>query len=246
MLNITELEKLQKRYRLKSYIKYSSIFSTILIVVTITFFLTPKTDSKKQELVVQDIVQKEIKPKPPQVQKELSIVKEEKTRPKESKKLVLHPSFDFIQKINVKTEKPIIKEDIVTNLVQKEIQQKPEQKTQITQTNNDIKIQRQNTNKDIEHVLKRFENNKNPALSLFVAKKYYELGSYDKAYNYALITNDINNEIDESWLIFTKSMVKLNQKNKAIKLLQEYIKHSHSAEAKTLLDDIISGKFNEL
>jgi len=59
-----------------------------------------------------------------------------------------------------------------------------------------IKIKRQNTQNDIASILKRFKKNNNPALSLFVAKKYYELGDYQNAYNYALITNEINIDIE--------------------------------------------------
>ncbi|MDQ1244960.1 MAG: hypothetical protein QG565_1301 [Campylobacterota bacterium] len=96
---------------------------------------------------------------------------------------------------------------------------------------------------DIAHVIKRFNVNHNPALSLFVAKKYYQLGDYEQAYNYALITNDINNNIEESWLIFSKSLVKINKKEMAIETLKKYISHSHSSQARQLLDEIQAGKF---
>ena len=94
-----------------------------------------------------------------------------------------------------------------------------------------------------EDVIKRFKKNNNPALSLFIAKKYYELENYDQSYNYALITNEINDNIDSSWIIFAKSLVKLNKREEAIKTLNKYIQHSHSNQAKILLDEIKSGKF---
>jgi hypothetical protein len=106
-----------------------------------------------------------------------------------------------------------------------------------------ISIHRQNTQEDIHHVIKRFKINNNPALSLFIAKKYYELGEYRKSYNYALITNEINSNIEASWIIFAKSLVKLNEKDIAIKTLRTYYDHSGSNKAKILLDEIISGKF---
>ena len=121
------------------------------------------------------------------------------------------------------------------------ITQKPQ--TQLTHETNSITIKKQNTYEDIEYVIKRFKKNNNPALSLFVAKKYYELGEYKQAYNYALITNEINNNIEASWIIFSKSLVKLNQKAKAIQTLQQYINHSDSNQAKLLLKEILSGKF---
>jgi len=106
-----------------------------------------------------------------------------------------------------------------------------------------ITIERRDSQHDIQEIVKRFKKNNNPALSLFVAKKYYELGNYEQSYNYALITNGINNGIEASWLIFAKSLVKLHKKEMAVKTLREYINFSHSGNAKILLNDIESGKF---
>lgn len=108
---------------------------------------------------------------------------------------------------------------------------------------NSISIKRQNEYSDIQEIIKRFKKNNNPALSLFIAKKYYELGEYRNAYNYSLITNELNKDIEASWIIFAQSLVKLNEKDQAIKILQEYIKHSNSNRANLLLDEILSGKF---
>jgi len=63
------------------------------------------------------------------------------------------------------------------------------------------------------------------------------------SYNYSLITNELNNNIEASWIIFTKSLVKLNKKEMAVKTLQQYVEHSQSNQAKLLLDEITSGKF---
>ncbi|MGD9719509.1 MAG: hypothetical protein AB7U24_09720, partial [Sulfurimonadaceae bacterium] len=69
------------------------------------------------------------------------------------------------------------------------------------------------------------------------------LGDYHKSYNYALITNELNNNIEASWIIFAKSLVKLNEKEMALKTLRQYIEHSGSNQAKLLLDEIRNGKF---
>ncbi len=109
---------------------------------------------------------------------------------------------------------------------------------------NSIDIKRKNNDEDdIKDVIKRFNVNHNPALSLFVAKRYYQLGEYEKAYNYALTTNEINNNMEESWIIFSKSLVKINKKDMAVETLKKYIAHSQSSQAKQLLDEIQSGKF---
>lgn len=106
-----------------------------------------------------------------------------------------------------------------------------------------ISIARRDAQKDIADVIKRFNTNHNPALSLFVAKQYYQIGDYEQAYNYALITNDINNNIEESWIIFAKSLVQLGKKEQAIQTLQKYLSQSNSSQARQLLDEINTGKF---
>ncbi|MEA1891472.1 MAG: hypothetical protein U9N33_02030 [Campylobacterota bacterium] len=179
----------------------------------------------------------------------------------DSKKILLTPSLNFISNIKHTSvalyeediNPPIVKETTLsvqdtkdtkdTKTIQKEktiVDKNKEIK--ITQ-NSSISIKRNNTRDDIAHVIKRFKKNNNPALSLFIAKKYYELEEYNKSYNYALITNQINNNIEASWILFSKSLVKLNEKDEAIKTLKNYINHSHSNQAKILLEEIRSGKF---
>ena len=106
-----------------------------------------------------------------------------------------------------------------------------------------ITINRKEASDDINNVIKRFKVNNNPVLSLFISKKYYELGDYPQAYNYALITNQINRDIEASWIIFTKSLVKLDKRDQAIQTLKDYIKDSNSNSARILLEEIQSGKF---
>jgi hypothetical protein len=104
-------------------------------------------------------------------------------------------------------------------------------------------IQRENDMKDIQDVISRFKKNKNPALSLFVAKRYYKIGNYQQAYNYALITNELDTNIEDSWLIFAKSLYKLDQKDMAIKTLKTYLQDSGSVKAKITLDQMEKGNF---
>lgn len=110
-------------------------------------------------------------------------------------------------------------------------------------TTSQMIIQRENDLKDIQDVIMRFKKNKNPALSLFVARRYYALGNYQQAYNYALITNDLNSHIEDSWLIFAKSLYKLDQKEMAQKTLSSYIKENGSIKAKLLLEQMRNGTF---
>ncbi len=86
--------------------------------------------------------------------------------------------------------------------------------------------------KDVE---KRFYQSHELEDSLFLARAYFNRGNYKKAEYWALQTNRINQNIEESWLIFVRSKVKLGHKNEAINILESYIKRSHSEEAKKLL-----------
>ena len=121
-------------------------------------------------------------------------------------------------------KKPIIKSDTITS----------KEKTTIS-------IDTHEDAQDIIDVLERFKKNKKPALSLFAAKRYYALEQYTNAYNYALITNELDSTIEESWLIAAKSLVKMQKKDDAIRLLNTFIKSSHSVRAKMLLSQIKNG-----
>ena len=123
------------------------------------------------------------------------------------------------------------------NKMEEKQQTKEAQKTKV-----EIKISK-TSKKELQDIIKRFKKNNNPVLGVFIAKKYYEMKDYHKAYNYALITNQIDSTIEDSWIIFAKSLVKLGQKERAIKTLKAYIKTSHSSKAKILLDNILTGKF---
>jgi len=172
--------------------------------------------------------------------------------------LKLSPSLDFMKKMQhsslpyyqdeKNTEKEVLSDTSVytSQKVEQVLESDAEENIQVNTIEEEpekITIQRHDTSDDLRDIIKRFKKNNSPALSLFIAKKYYELGEYHKAYNYALITNEIDREIDASWIVFAKSLVKLNQKDMAIKTLKQYVKSSHSSSAKILLDEISSGKF---
>jgi tetratricopeptide (TPR) repeat protein len=222
--------------------------------------ITDDNKTKKELITATAVIVKEkIEHKNIDVEKQLDnkqeiIVKQAKT--------ALTPSLDFMRKIQDKT--PVYYENINTDHFKNEPpvklleekpaiiattnnQQKKKEETPVpilkAENKSNMNIERKNDDSDIQHVIKRFQTNNNPALSLFVAKKYYQLGEYDKAYNYALITNEINNNIEDSWIIFAKSLVKLNKKDMAIDTLKKYINFSRSSQAKILHDEILSGKF---
>ncbi|MCW8820594.1 MAG: CDC27 family protein [Sulfurovum sp.] len=93
--------------------------------------------------------------------------------------------------------------------------------------------------KDVE---RRFLESHDIDDALFLAKSYYSKGDYKKAEYWALQTNKLDEDIEESLLIFVKSKIKLGKKNEAIAILEGYVKKSNSSEAKKLLYRIKNDK----
>ena len=92
-----------------------------------------------------------------------------------------------------------------------------------------------NTPSAYKEIESRFAFAPDPDDSLFLARIYYKNGNYRKAARWALETNKLNGDIEESWLIFARAKAKTGQKNEAIRVLSQYAKKSNSAEAKKLL-----------
>jgi len=188
-------------------------------------------------------------------------------RPPERKKIVITPSLKFIEtlkympkeeikvisvkekKQSVNTEKP---KDIQV-VDHKDIPQiEYSNKKRSALTTNTVEQKKEKVNAgfsinlkeeaaDIQDVIERFKNNKNPALSLFVAKRFYAIKKYRDAYNYALTTNELNSAIEDSWIIAAKSLYKLDKKDEAIRLLNGFIEESQSIRAKIILEQIKNG-----
>ena len=101
----------------------------------------------------------------------------------------------------------------------------------------------QTSEDELKGVIKRFNRKKKPALSLFIANKYYEKGNYAQSYKYAKETLKLNPKIEDGVILYTKSLVKLGRKDKAIQKLNSYYKKSRSIKAKALLTEIKKGTF---
>ncbi len=94
----------------------------------------------------------------------------------------------------------------------------------------------------IAEIEDRFRATQDPKDSLYIAKYYYKKGQYKKAENWAVNTNNIDGDIEESWLIFAKARAKQGFRVDAIKVLQSYYDETNSVKAKELLDKLRFGK----
>jgi len=237
MLDIKNLERRWLYYKIEKALPFAilSVFSLLILFIILAFLQSQKVQKIKKIPLIKKEEEK----------KHLNIKKVEKKQPiqtssfkeeKEVKQLItLTPSLSFIDKISIEEPKTI-KPQIENTTVERQETPKEEEKSKIV-------IQHQDSRKDIQDVLKRFHKNNNPVLSLFIAKKYYELKEYKNAYNYALITNNLDTHIEDSWIIFAKSLVKLGKKQMAIDTLKQYVNHSNSKKASMLLHNIQNGKF---
>jgi len=121
------------------------------------------------------------------------------------------------------------------------------EKNKIKKKYEDVLIPKQ-SKQDIEvsekiaEIEERFKTYQDPKDSLKLAKIYYKKGDYKKAESWAVSTNNIDGDIEESWLIFAKSRAKQGFRKDAIKVLQSYYDETNSPKAKALLVKLRFGK----
>ena len=255
MLDIKKLERRWLKYKLKSYAPYF-ILAFLLILFAITFFIWSTIDKSTQQPIAKNSVTAPNKPIP----------KIGNTPISDENTTILEPSMDFVQSFQ---NTPITEEISTPTTV---IKSKQPHTTSVplapktltmpeysppavtpppvisasvkTKNQESLSINRNNESKlDINELQRRFKETSNANLGLFIARYYYDHGNYDEAYNYALKTNNVNNRIDESWIIFSKSLVKLGRSDQAKKTLQLYIQQSNSESARGLLDSLERGTF---
>ena len=266
MLNVQELERKWIRYKVKSYFFYI-IFSLLAVVIILIssfyYFKTLKVNNKdttpSAHKVIKNIEQNNSL-KATSVNAIIPIASNDK--------LVLQPSLSFVDNMNYSANTSYndhpnsIPETKMKDLIEPKAKHIPEKiavkvpnAPLVTTSQNNaytpikevqakkLNIEVHSADDDLQDVIKRFKKTNNPTLGIFLAKRYYDMQKYNLSYNYALLTNQIDNKLDMSWIIFTKSLVKLGQKDMAIKTLKTYIKDSDSQQATVLLDEIESGRF---
>ena len=240
MYDIKPLEKEWKEYKKKKRKPWFVLIFSIFIILLISFsFLNYKeidflkfNNKNKVEIVTDhptavliDKALTTLETKKPKVS-EVSQITETKPMTVTSE----NGSMEIVEDLPIAEDVKTIKEPRVKT----ETVEKPRKKMHL----NIIETSSVSAYKD---VAKRFKQTHDTDDSLFLARSYYRKGNYKKAEYWALQTNKINGNIEESWLIFAKSKVKLGRKNEAIDILTKYIKKSNSAEAQGLLNKIKKG-----
>lgn len=258
MLDISNLERRWIKYKVKQFFPYGlSLAAALFIIIgayvwlSATATVSPET---KKEDTNKSIPSAPAKPLP------------DNNQTSYHENMVLEPSMNFIQTMETietpeasvpMAAKPIEQAAVKPSIVptppplNKVLQlpssenlpapKKPVEK--IVHDAQSLTINRNESKVDIGELQKRFKETSSASLGLFIARYSYDRGDYTEAYNYALKTNAINSHLDESWLIFAKSLVKMGKTDQAKKTLQLYISNSNSESARSLLDSIERGTF---
>ncbi|MCD8213830.1 MAG: CDC27 family protein [Campylobacter sp.] len=90
--------------------------------------------------------------------------------------------------------------------------------------------------KDEQSMLKeQFVRTNNPTFALDLARINFKEQKYQEAIKWSLASNEIDNNLEESWIIFAKSKYKLKQKTDALKALREYNKNANKSSIGELI-----------
>jgi hypothetical protein len=222
VLDIHNLERRWLKYKIKSYLP----LIITLLISALLFFLTYIWSNTEDTPPLNHLSKSSPK---------LSDLTEVKTlSSNEETSTILEPSMDFIQSFQVPQANTPPQTTIVHSKIENQIHEtipspkvlnipdstliKPSTSVvPLSPSNKPLSLNRNDSKLDIESIERRFKETSNPNLGLFIAKYHYEHGNYSDAYNYSLKTNTLNSKIDESWIIFSKSLLKLGKVDQAKK-----------------------------
>ncbi|NPA27661.1 MAG: hypothetical protein GXN91_01240 [Epsilonproteobacteria bacterium] len=262
MYDIPELEKKWRKYKRKQLKKpiLFTLFLLLLGVSAYTTYLTYFNSTKINNKVALNNKDAPPKREPLKQQESKEVVVVSKPQPKEEQAIIIEKTPIIVEsptpspKPIKKPQEPVI--DLANaTIFEPKVQEEEirvigfddKEKREITKKYEDILIPKQSTKEIkekemIKEIEERFKATQDPKDSLWLAKYYYKKGDYAKAELWAINTNNIDGEIEESWLIFAKARAKQGHRVDAIKVLQSYYEETNSAKAKELLDKLRRGK----
>jgi hypothetical protein len=246
MINTKELEKRWYKYKAKTFTLFLSVVMVIILLPYLFYYIYSHFNTTKES----DISRKsdfnqtaKVVAKP----KEQSGINNSNSLKKE--KLLLSPTIPVIDidNENRKREYPVKK---ISKSTKKLIKAKKSATLSaqelaiingkdLKKEKKKINFQHSNANY-IEVMLQKFKQNKNPREALLLAKAYYQKKDYIESEKWSLIANNLNKNLEESWLIFAKSKAKLGKRREALKILSSYYKTTQSSQAKALIEKIKS------
>ena len=140
-------------------------------------------------------------------------------------------------KLNIPDEEPLISDSFGGVAVPQDevidLEAKPARKR--------VNIQISSASNEEVTLKDQFLKTNNPTIALELAKLNFKKNNFKEAIKWSLAANDIDNSLEESWIIFAKSKYKLKQKDDAIKALNEYNKNLNKASINTLISKMRDG-----
>jgi tetratricopeptide (TPR) repeat protein len=94
-----------------------------------------------------------------------------------------------------------------------------------------------NADKPLEDWIEKYNQKRSYALAIYIAKQYYLDTDYKQAGIWAKRANQLDRNQEEAWLLYAKSVYALNNKEKAIRILNIYLQYKESSKAEFLLSE---------
>ena len=238
MYDIKPLEDEWNRYKKKKMKPWYLLVATLLLVLVATLFTLNYKDlivskwsnldnnesqivnKSKKSILLLDKALTTLEVKSETVKKDVSEnsfeEKSEQSSTVDDPMRYQHPNA---KKVFIQVSEPI-KKSVVNN--------KPRKRKHL----NIIQTTSKMAYRDVE---KRFSDTQDIDDSLFLARTYYNKGNNKKAIFWALQTNKINPNVEESWIIFAKAKARSGHKSEAVRILSSYVERSNSYSARVLL-----------
>jgi len=221
MDNFLELEKKCKALKKKKYLKYGAIGGGAFFAMIVSAFMlfSKTTPEPKKNIEKPKIIEKKPKPQPIKEKPKQPIKKIE--HKKEHKNIVppmMEVEFD-LNKINSNALKNSHKN------THKKTEPKPKKETPKKQ----IKKEEKKSNTMISSETITFNK------ALYLAKSAFNKHNYQESIKWCKIASNLNNDSAEVWRLYALNLVRLNQKQKAIIVLETYLQYKDSIKIKHLL-----------
>jgi hypothetical protein len=250
MYDIPELEKKWRKYKRKQRRKPIIIALTSILIlvgggVLVNTYLNNKNAKPDEKVAVNKTTQPQAKTETNNVKKEEPAIIIKKSTPNNSnplinaKKETQEPGIDL-------SKAEIVKPNVPDDEIRVIGFDNKKEKQAIENKYSDILIPKKSTQdikvrEEIKDLEEQFKESQDPQDSLEIAKYYYKIKDYKKAETWAVNTNNLDGDLEESWLIFAKSRAKQGFRTDAIKVLQTFYDETNSQKAKSLLDKLRKG-----
>ena len=255
MINAKELEKRWYRYKTKGVLLVTSILVVLSLLIYGGYYIlykldfdidkkiqpktiTTKTLAEKNSSISSNSIKDDndssvmLSPTVPVIDLEREKLKDSRARKRAIK-------YNLAQKKRYQNKKRLVKAKVSSYLTPSELAVVNNNQYRVKRKKKKINIQ-SSSNNYMSIMKEKFQRNKNPREALLIAKAYYNAGNYKQSEEWSLIANNLDKNLDESWLLFAKSKDKLGKRREALRILVAYYNKSKSSKVKALIEKMKS------